>query len=427
VLQIEMVLPNGMHVKFGPTEWKTSAPFLYPQTTKVEGKCNHNVHEDESQWDWRRCEKEMPFDKLWFAVRGGGGGTYGVVTAVHYQLHEHEDWYAIETVPSLLDSLTAKCTAAGSCDEIRRLWLDFAIGFLYDPNSLGVKAEMSNRCGESNPAFTLGRGRVWWCMGAAAETMLQSWKQYVNTSSVRENMKPDLVALLVPVNKLSYGYDALKSAVDNRETEGWVPIGHMPDDDGAATVPGVTGTWSANFPKAWILARGSDMYTTLSNLAKVGSKVHIMGGNVALASDGMTAISRVEREAAFQSGVPTDMMSPLVTRLAQAQGWPTEAKLRKWFLPYVANGAEFLGGTEYNHISADVVGPLKTDFSEPCPSHYDETQRQQECMSLQESVWGTKMLTDLEAIKADVDPEGLFDCYFCVGNKRMPSERRSDL
>jgi hypothetical protein len=388
------------------------------------------VHDDEAQWDWRDCETHISFDKLWFAVRGGGGGTFGTVTAVHYQLHDLEAWYAIETVPSSLDSLIAKCeksTQERSCDTIDRLWVDFAVAFLYDPLSLGEDAETSNRCGESNPAFSLRHGRVWWCMGFAAERMIDAWKRYANKSSVPQDMLPDLLSLFVAVNKLSYGYNAVKSAVDNRETNGWVPVGHMPGDDGAATVPVMTGAWSALFPMAWVLQRNPDMYAALLPLARAEQKFHIMGGNVARAGDGMSAISRVQREAAFQIGIGTDMISPRMLSFVRSHNLSLEASLRKSFHPYVVNGTKFLGGTEYNHIGPDVVGPLKTNFTEPCPSHYDEEERREKCMSLQESVWGTDMLAELEGIKADVDPKGLFSCYFCVGNRRMPSKRRSDL
>merc|ERR1711879_443785 len=150
---------------------------------------------------------------------------------------------------------------------------------------------------------------------------------------------------------------------------------------------------------------------------------HIMGGNVAIASDGMSAISVVERDAAFQTCIPTRMRDGRYNLPDWFLNW--EGSLREAFLPYVTNGTTFLGGTEYNHISADVVGPLKSNFSMPCPSEYTESQRTSECMSLQESVWGTEMLSRLEAVKREVDPTGLFNCYFCVGNQRMPSKPRS--
>ncbi len=43
--------------------------------------------------------------------------------------------------------------------------------------------------------------------------------------------------------------------------------------------------------------------------------------------------------------------------------------------------------------------------------------REEQCVSLQEHVWGTDGLARLEAIKAKVDPHSLFQCQKCVGFK----------
>lgn len=41
----------------------------------------------EGSWEWVECGEEVAdFEDLWFAVRGGGGGTFGIVTAVYYQV-----------------------------------------------------------------------------------------------------------------------------------------------------------------------------------------------------------------------------------------------------------------------------------------------------------------------------------------------------
>ena len=87
MLHLEMVLPNGRHVRFGPTDWEDKDGMLYPQTTKVTGYCNEGDLSNEKYWDWTECKKKIDFSSLWYAVRGGGGGSYGVVTAVYYQLH----------------------------------------------------------------------------------------------------------------------------------------------------------------------------------------------------------------------------------------------------------------------------------------------------------------------------------------------------
>ena len=45
VLQIEMVLPNGLHVKFGPTKWEDAEGYLVPKTISVTGLCRTNPEE----------------------------------------------------------------------------------------------------------------------------------------------------------------------------------------------------------------------------------------------------------------------------------------------------------------------------------------------------------------------------------------------
>jgi len=75
VLELELVLAEGRHVKLHPTEWEVVVGFDYPKTTKVEGFCNTNIFaEDKSEWIWEPCEDPAPpFEDLWFGVRGGGG------------------------------------------------------------------------------------------------------------------------------------------------------------------------------------------------------------------------------------------------------------------------------------------------------------------------------------------------------------------
>ena len=50
-------------------------------------------------------------------------------------------------------------------------------------------------------------------------------------------------------------------------------------------------------------------------------------------------------------------------------------------------------------------------------SELTHAEREKKCVSVQEHVWGTDGLAKLEAIKAKVDPQGLFQCQKCVGFK----------
>ena len=182
--------------------WEESPGYLVPKTTKVAGFCNKNVAADESEWQWEVCTVAVPWEDLWYAVRGGGGGSYGVVVGLTYQLHPRR--------------------------------------FRYD----------------------------------------------------------------IAIDRQAYG--------------------------------------------------------SCGNLT----------GNALLASPGCREV----------------------------QG-------------------KILGGTEYNHVNRDEFGPLKSDHSKLCPVTLTHAEKEEQCLSLQEGVWGTDGLARLEAIKAKIDPQGLFQCQKCVGFK----------
>ena len=68
-------------------------------------------------------------------------------------------------------------------------------------------------------------------------------------------------------------------------------------------------------------------------------------------------------------------------------------------------------------IGADAFGPLKSDHTKYCPGYLTHAEREEQCVSLQEFVWGTDTLQRLEKIKKAVDPKDLFQCQKCVGFK----------
>jgi hypothetical protein len=304
---------------------------------------------------------------------------------------------------------------------VTRLWIEFAVDFLYDPQAMGVETAVSNKCGASQAAFTLFQtGGMLWCWGAtAASSLVESWKEFVAAQVLPLDMQSNLQKLIRERNMHSYGWQYIASAVSDPDST--VPIGHVPDDAGANTSPINLGTWSALITKKWLLQKNEEVFYFLMSLAKFNASFHIMGGNVAISSDGMTAISITEREAAFQTCLPTNMMDTATEEVRQFYR-RIEEQSRAWLLPHAtsADGLSFQGYTEFNHISSNVVGPLKSNWSAPCPSAYSMEERKQLCMSLQESVWGTDLLTRLESIKQLFDPHHLFDCYYCVGNYDFP-------
>merc|ERR1712238_583017 len=76
---------------------------------------------------------------------------------------------------------------------------------------------------------------------------------------------------------------------------------------------------------------------------------------------------------------------------------------------------EFPGFLGSNHLTANVVGPLKSNWTKICPNDWTLERRADECFSPQVAVYGTKRLRHLEQIKADVDPNNLFNCAGCIG------------
>ena len=78
------------------------------------------------------------------------------------------------------------------------------------------------------------------------------------------------------------------------------------------------------------------------------------------------------------------------------------------------------GFSNYNLISQPsglCTDTLACAFENFCPAHFTHAEREELCVSVQEMTWGTDGLAKLEAIKAKVDPQGLFQCQKCVGFK----------
>lgn len=156
VLHVEMVLPSGKHVRFGPTEWKEEEGRMYHLTTKVTGYCNVGELSDESLWDWQECDEDINFGDLWYAVRGGGGGTFGVVSSVYYQLHEYSP---LEEIQFNFEALIF--SGSLSSEMVVPLWskmTEFILRFFFIPDSVGVTEKQSNSCSSPQEGGTKGGG-----------------------------------------------------------------------------------------------------------------------------------------------------------------------------------------------------------------------------------------------------------------------------
>ena len=184
VLELEMVLADGSHVKFGPSEWEEVEGFTVPKTTKVTGLCNRNVDEDESKWDWQECEDEKPFADLWHAVRGGGGGSYGIVTAATEQLVPHRQPYFLQPTAEYkalnsqyVNNTNAEVMAAATQyqDDVA----DFFISVLYNASVVGLSEETSLNCGTPGLMPNINAWGVFVCRDHHATLVLNAFSKYM--------------------------------------------------------------------------------------------------------------------------------------------------------------------------------------------------------------------------------------------------------
>eukprot|EP00957_Ditylum_brightwellii_P061061 4634479-Ditylum_brightwellii.AAC.1 len=148
VVQMEMVLPSGDHVRFSPTEWVDDDQLAWPRTTKVTGWCNSNPVEDETKWLWEFCPQgAVNFEDLWHSVRGGGNG-FGVVTSIEYQLPNYPG--PLVPAKTFLNLAEEAPFPSALQDVVQKTWANFLIDSQWNPSAVGMTEEESNLCGGPN-------------------------------------------------------------------------------------------------------------------------------------------------------------------------------------------------------------------------------------------------------------------------------------
>jgi len=410
ILEIEMVLACGTHVKFGPSEWEAAPGFQYPKTTVVTGYCNANVDEDESKWEWKKCSSSIPFDDLWHAVRGGGGGSYGVVTAMTYQLNPRSDIEVMFFNRTVLGYVVAEATAANiSVEVIQNHLIDFFVDALYNPTNVGLTSNQSASCGA--PSMMLGFQALinsplpfLICHdGAAAAIAVQyaaSVEGYISTlpaglKAIVESVKDSWANPFVVSEQASYSAFIITSLAKPYFPG---PLGRVYD----APHPQVDSTTrpciSVFVPEDFLRQKNAEVHALMSFATS-----HVTGAYAATSHDQTSAVTEAQRGSGLQIFLCGDEQQAAFLPLFQ-KFWPSPAA-----------GDNLGTGGEFNHMGSDSYGPLLTDTSKPCPNAYSHAQRDAECYSYQEFVWGTAGLRRLESIKKAVDPTNLFNCQKCVG------------
>ncbi len=391
VLQVEMVLPNGHHVKFGPTEWEDASAdgFIVPRTKVVSGVCRSNPDEqDEEKWIWDDCPEDFDIDfgDLWFAVKGGGGGTWGVVTSVYLQLHEFLPY-----------NFYLWATEVEACSSFVQKYVEFKAQYLMAPKLLNVTIEKSLACGSSDVIPDLH------CYGE--EDVVEAWTKFLEMNNLADPLAQ--TCLVNEIEKRSGGLtEAPKSFPEyNILGEGARFAGKVPDEPH----PEMKGTTTANVlvPQSWLDESEENIKILLENNAyETGSPYYAYGFATAGLSDQANSLSKAHRDAAamvlffnLESGDEANFWSNLFPKMFD-----------------VSDKTKFPPVFGSNHAGPLLTGPLKEDWTKPCPREWTFKERNEKCISSQEAIYGTELLSRLEAIKKAVDPHFMFNCQSCIGN-----------
>lgn len=428
VVQLEMVLPLGWHVKFGPSAWEDDSSLDFPRVTEVRGWCR--VEET-----WTDCpdEPDVDFFELWHAVRGGGGGAYGVVLSTTHQVHPRPGDMEL-TYLGIADAARPLNLTEEAYATLLRGYIDFHHDFFFFPERLesGVTADMSNLFGNSPNMYSFNLGNMipgvpgfLFSQEGGTKALTDAWAEFFDDSQY--NLGSNLADLGVSDEEMN----ALKAGIyagptythyvdfllngQNPDVFPYfdqVPEGKPVDGPSARPQDG-SGTEAVSIlvPKKLLEFDGPFREWLVDQILANGWTMmpYMLGGKTATSHDGTAAIPQTQREAAYTVGVDLAMADEVLGLIhgdADYEG-------------------SYPGGQQYNHISAREMGPQKSDWTKSCPPNESEEVRADECFSLQEGVWGTEGLARLEAIKAVVDPDSLFMCSKCVGYKRTSAEEPS--
>jgi hypothetical protein len=194
------------------------------------------------------------------------------------------------------------------------------------------------------------------------------------------------------------------------------PMGHMVAMEGGATYWPYS--WSSMIPVAALADKEDRPFWIDLFLKGIGH--HALGGNVNISSDGMTPQPKGYRDAAVQIMLGPSLFDGNYTKYEEYIS-EVQAKVLSHLGVEAAkaNGdaSSFPGFTEPNHQPGWYGGPLKTDWTKACPLDISAEEREELCLSVQETLYGTDNLQRLEDIKTQVDPKNLFSRRHGIGNK----------
>ena len=163
-----MVLPNGHHVRFGPSEWEDASAdgFIVPPTIDVPGLYHSNPEEqDKKKQRW---------------------GTLGVVTSLYLQLHEYNRFELYGLGDGVTGDLGVKPTeeCAVLMPTITLLFTEFIPTYTMVPSLIGVSEDHSTACGSQD-------GLRLFCYGD--EDIEQAWAMFLGKKNVTDLREGDFL------------------------------------------------------------------------------------------------------------------------------------------------------------------------------------------------------------------------------------------
>ncbi|EJK47855.1 hypothetical protein THAOC_33399 [Thalassiosira oceanica] len=125
-------------------------------------------------------------------------------------------------------------------------------------------------------------------------------------------------------------------------------------------------------------------------------------------SDGMDSVSRAMRIAGTWSGLPlVDPGNPGMAVYDDNFFMYKEVDQTSGYLPAFINPM---------HVGPYTRGPMKANWNKACPLEWSKKRRDRDCFSLQESIFGTKLLCQLETSKQVIDRDGMMTPPYGVGD-----------
>eukprot|EP00563_Minutocellus_polymorphus_P019820 CAMPEP_0197725434 /NCGR_PEP_ID=MMETSP1434-20131217/6975_1 /TAXON_ID=265543 /ORGANISM="Minutocellus polymorphus, Strain CCMP3303" /LENGTH=765 /DNA_ID=CAMNT_0043310909 /DNA_START=67 /DNA_END=2364 /DNA_ORIENTATION=+ len=394
VLHVEMVLPDGRFVRFGPSAWTPAEDNqLYPQTTEVKGYCISDENgldlSDETNWEWVDCSDEYNFEDLWFAIRGGSGGSWGVVTSVYYQLHHkpgnlQEVYWNDQIISILLDQNISDENKGIMISELLR----FVFAFLYKPESVGVSAKVSNSCSAPDAGPLV-------CYNGAGEIFVKTYDGYFDGKmpAIRIGESP------------SYASSNTATSYNGRVTD--VPRGNIvftqinPIVVPIEVIQNKFDEFMDDFYTPCYISGVVGVLTGSMEDACAPVPPYFYGGGVQQASDGMDAYPPHRRNGAFHSYIFQEDKREQLKRLI----WDVQEETET----FAAD--EFPGLFCHNHLFYSTA-PKKSNWLVDCngitPDGSGTPLSDDDCMSIQEASFGTANLRRLEKIHSEIDPLQIF-------------------